>query len=132
MANITTLSTTIIDPGDLAYVPYEVWLVLFAMTFIFFFHAIIAKKNTEITAVIATILAGVTAWISGYIEFSVVEAVTFADGNTTIVPASYIAHPNWLAYVMLGVFFLGIIITWKNVYEIYFQGEKKYKMKAFR
>ena len=132
MANITTLSTTIIDPGDLAYVPYEVWLVLFAMTFIFFFHAIMAKRNTEITAVIATILAGVTAWISGYIEFSVVEAVTFADGNTTIVPASYIAHPNWLAYVMLGVFLVGIVITWKNVYEIYFQGEKKYKMKGFR
>ena len=132
MANITTLSTTVIDPGDLAYVPYEIWLVLFAMTFIFFFHAIIAKKNTEITAVIATILAGVTAWISGYIEFFVVEVVTFADGNTTIVPASYIAHPIWLAYVMLGIFFVGIVITWKNVYEMYFLKEKQYKLKGFR
>lgn len=132
MANITTLNTTVIDPGDLAYVPFEVWLVLFILTFVFMFHAIIAKNNTDITACITTVLAAVTAWISGFIEFSTVEAVTFADGNTTVVPVSYIAHPIWLAYIMLGVFFVGILLVWKNVYEVYFVGNKNYRQGRYR
>ena len=131
MTNITTLNTTVINPNDLAYVPWEIWAVLFFLTFIFFFHAIIAQKNTDITAVITVILAGVTAWISGFIEFSYVE--TLAVNNTTnVVPVSYITHPTWLSYIMLGVFFVSIVIAWKNVYEIYFLKEKQYKMKGFR
>ena len=47
MTNVTALNTTVIDPGDLAYVPFEVWLVLFILTFIFFFHAIMARNNTD-------------------------------------------------------------------------------------
>ena len=132
MANITTLNTTIIDPGDLAYVPFEIWLVLFVLTFVFFFHAIIARNNTDITAVLTTVLAAVTAYISGFIEFSVVEAVTFTDGNTSVVPVSYISHPTWMAYIMLGVFFVGILLVWKNVYEVYFARKSEFRQGRYR
>lgn len=127
MGNITTLNTTVIDPGDLAYVPFEIWVVLFALVFIFFFHSIIFKRNAEITAIISTILAAITAYLSGYIEFSSVEVVTFATGNSTVQPVSYISHPAWLAWTMMLMFFVGIINTWRCVHENYFAGvSKKY------
>lgn len=119
MGNITTLNTTVIDPGDLAYVPFEIWVVLFAMVFIFFFHSIIFKRNSEITAVISAILAIVTAYLSGYIEFSTVEVVTFATGNSTVQPVSYISHPIWLAYIMVMMFLIGILNSWRCVHENY-------------
>jgi hypothetical protein len=123
MANITTLNTTVIDPGDLAYVPWEIWVVLFALVFIFFFHSIIFKRNSEITAIISAVLAAVTAYLSGYISFSSVEVVTFATGNSTVQPVSYIAHPTWLAYLMLLMFLVGIVNTWRCVHENYFNKE---------
>jgi hypothetical protein len=132
MTNITALNTTVIDPGDLAYVPFAVWAVLFALTFIFLFHAIMAERNIDVTALIATILAGVTAWVSGFIEFSTVEVVTFADGNSTVVPASYIIHPTWLSYIMIGVFLVGILLVWKNVYIVYFTRKPYWKQERYR
>jgi len=119
MGNITTLNTTVIDPGDLAYVPFEIWVVLFALVFIFFFHSIIFSRNSEITAIISAILAAVTAYLSGFIEFSSVEVVTFATGNSTVQPVSYISHPPWLAYIMLMMFFVGVVNTWRCVQENY-------------
>jgi hypothetical protein len=119
MGNITTLNTTVIDPGDLAYVPFEIWVVLFALVFIFFFHSIIFSRNSEITAIISAILAAVTAYLSGFIEFSSVEVVTFATGNSTVQPVSYISHPPWLAYIMLMMFFVGVVNTWRCVHENY-------------
>jgi hypothetical protein len=127
MGNITTLNTTVIDPGDLAYVPFEIWVVLFALVFLFFFHSIIFKRNSEITAIISTLLAAVTAYLSGYIEFSSVEVVTFATGNSTVQPVSYISHPVWLGWLMMGMFLIGIINTWRCVHENYLAGvSKKY------
>lgn len=119
MGNITTLNTTVIDPGDLAYVPFEIWIVLFALVFIFFFHSIIFNRNSEITAIISAILAAVTAYLSGFIEFGSVEVVTFATGNSTVQPVSYISHPPWLAYIMLMMFFVGVVNTWRCVHENY-------------
>ena len=127
MGNITTLNTTVIDPGDLAYVPFEIWVVLFALVFIFFFHSIIFKRNSEITAIISAILAAITAFLSGFIEFSSVEVVTFASGNSTVQPVSYISHPTWLALTMMLMFFIGIFNVWRCVHENYFAGVgKKY------
>lgn len=127
MGNITTLNTTVIDPGDLAYVPFEIWVVLFALVFIFFFHSIIFKRNSEITAIISTILAVITAFLSGYIEFSTIEVVTFASGNSTVQPVSYISHPTWLAWIMMLMFFVGIFNIWRCVHENYLAGvSKKY------
>lgn len=123
MVNVTTLNTTVIDPGDLAYVPFSIWVVLFAIVFIFFFHSIIFKRNSEITAIISTILAAVTAYLSGYIEFSSVEVVTFATGNSTVQPVSYISHPPWLAYIMVMMFLVGVLNTWRCVHENYFNKE---------
>jgi len=123
MANITTLNTTVIDPGDLAYVPWEIWVVLFALVFIFFFHSILFKRNSEITALISTILAAAVAYLSGYISFSSVEVVTFATGNSTVQPVSYIVQPPWLAYLMLMMFLVGIVNTWRCVHENYFNKE---------
>lgn len=137
MVNVTTLNTTVIDPGDLAYVPFSIWAVLFIMVFIFFFHSIIFKRNSEITAIISTILAAVTAYLSGYIEFSSVEVVTFASGNSTVQPVSYISHPPWLAYIMIMMFLVGILNTWRCVHENYFnkegiEGGKDYGRKGNR
>ena len=126
MVNVTTLNTTVIDPGDYAYVPFELWAVLFCLVFIFFFHSIIFKRNSEVTAIISTIIAAISAYLSGFISFSNVFAVTFDTGNTTVVPVTYVT-PSWVGYVMLMMFFVGIVNTWRCIYENYLEGlGKKY------
>lgn len=118
--NTTVLNTTIIDPGDLSYVPFEVWAVLFVLTFIFFFHSILFKRFVDATAAISTVLAGITAYLSGYIEFYSVESVVIAN-QTVVQPVSYISHPPWLAYLMLMMFFVGIVNTLRAVHVSYFK-----------
>lgn len=130
--NITTLNTTIIDSGDQAYIPFEVWAVLFIITVFFFFHALVGKNNTNITSIIAVILSAVTAWISGFIEFKYVETITYTDGNTSIIPFSYVAHPTWLSYIMLGFFFVSIVLTWRNVYNEYIASQPEWKQRRYR
>jgi len=118
--NTTVLNTTIIDPGDLSYVPFEVWAVLFVLTFIFFFHSILFRRFVDATAATSTVLAGVTAYLSGYIEFYSVESVVIAN-QTVVQPVSYISHPPWLAYLMLMMFFVGFVNTLRAVHVTYFK-----------
>lgn len=121
--NVTTVNTTVIDPGDLAYVPIEIWAVMFALVIALLLLSLIIKRNSEIMSAMGTVLAAVTAFLSGYIEFSETETVAFASGNSTVQTVSYIVHPPWLAWVMVGFFFLGIVITWKNIHDLYMEKE---------
>lgn len=132
MANITTLNTTIIDPGMQAYVPFEIWLVIVLLTVFFFVHALIGKSGTNITAIIAVVLSGVSAWISGFIEFKYLETITFADGNTSVIPISYVSHPTWVSYIMLGFFFVSIVLAWRNVYNEYMASQPEWKQRRYR
>jgi hypothetical protein len=122
--NVTTIEKTVIDSGEQAYVQFEIWLVLFVLTFLFFFHSWIFIRNTDITAVLAFVFSGLTAALSGYIEFHSVQVVAMTDG-IAIVPISYIAHPPWLQYIMIGMSFIAILNMWRVAKDLYFPGRQQ-------
>lgn len=122
--NVTTIEKTVIDSGEQAYVQFEIWLVLFILTFAFFFHSWIFIRNTDITAVLAFVFSGITAALSGFIEFHSVQVVAVTDG-IGVVPVSYIAHPPWLQYIMIMMAFIAILNMWRVAKELYFPGRQQ-------
>ena len=63
------INSTIIDPGDQAYVQFEFWICLFVTTILFLILSFILPRCTDICAVLATLFASVTAYITLYLEF---------------------------------------------------------------
>jgi len=135
MANITILNTTVITPGIVSYVPLEIWLVMVALTMCFFFHALLGKTNTDITAVISVVMTGATAWLSGFIDLHTVHTVplnTSTPGEIGVVPVSYIVSPTWFSLLMLGFFFVSIVLVYRNVYLMHLTRRPQWKQERYK
>jgi hypothetical protein len=113
-------------------VPWEIWLVMVILTMILFFHALLAKDNADITAILAVVFSGVTAWISGFIDFHSTEAVLMSTGDIAVIPTSYLSSPAWFSLIMLGIFLVSIILAWRNIYNQYLARRPEWKQARYK
>ena len=132
MANVTLYNTTLVETGLTSYVPWEIWLVMVILTMIFFLHALLAKDNADITAILAVVLSGVTAWISGFIDFHSTQAVLDASGDIAIIPVSYLSAPGWFSLIMLGIFLVSLILAWRNIYNQYIARKPEWQQQRYK
>lgn len=130
-ANITTLNTTTIDPGNQAYVPFEIWAIAFGIALLFMVWSLMGWKGYQFVSFISVILSGAMAWLSGFIEFHQVETVTFADGNTSVIPISTLYQPTWISYIFLAFFVVSIIIAVANMYDYYIARQPEWKQDRY-
>lgn len=117
--NVTTLEPVVIDSGGRAYIQFEIWVLLFILLFVFLFHSWVFEKNIEITALFAFLFSAMLAWLTGFIEFHSVQVLETAAG-ITVVPVSYVAHPVYITYLMIGLMIFSIINVWRAVKIVYF------------
>jgi hypothetical protein len=114
------INSTIIDPGDQAYVQFEFWICLFVTTILFLILSFILPRCTDICAVLATLFASVTAYITLYLEFFEIVAV----GETAVL-VHYTCHHTWLALLMLAVFLVCVLNTFRVAFDVYWLKESK-------
>lgn len=107
-------NSTVIDPGDQAYVQYEFWVLLFSVSILFLILSFILPRCADICAVLATLFSSVTAYTTMSLEFFDVSVV-----NETVVLTHYIAHHPWLAWTMAAVFIVCLINTFRVAFELY-------------
>lgn len=107
-------TSVFIDPGDQAYVQFEIWVCLFATTILFLILSIILPRCNDICAVLAVLFSSVVAYTSLSLEFF--DAVVVSD---TVVQIHYLAHHSWLALLMLGVFLVCLINVFRVAFELY-------------
>ena len=112
-AEVNTTSA-IIDPGDQAYVQFEIWVCLFATTLLFLILSFILPRCTDICAVLAVLFASVVAYTTLSIEFFETVVV-----NETAVQIHYLAHHSWLAILMGGLFLVCLINVFRIAFELY-------------
>jgi len=131
MVNVTTLNTTMIDPGATSYVPYEIWVVVFFITILFLVWILMKWPGYQFVSIITVILSGAMAWLSGFIEFHQVETVTFSTGDTSVIPISTIYQPTWLSYIFMGFFFVSIILVIAHMYDYYIARQPEWKQRRY-
>jgi len=107
-------TSVFIDPGDQAYVQFEIWVCLFATTILFLMASIILPRCNDICAVLAVLFSSVVAYTSLSLEFF--ETVVVSD---TAVQIHYLAHHSWLALLMLGLFLVCLINVFRVAFELY-------------
>lgn len=109
-------NSTVIDPGDQAYIQFDFWVLLFSATVLFLVLSFILPRCTDICAVLATLFASVATYTTMSIEFFDVSVV-----NETVVLTHYIAHHPWLAWTMIAVFLVCLINTFRVAFEVYWK-----------
>lgn len=114
------INSTIIDPGDQAYVQFEFWICLFVTTILFLILSFILPRCTDICAVLATLFASVTAYITLSLEFFEIVAV----GETAVL-VHYTCHHTWLALLMVTVFLVCVLNTFRVAFDVYWLKESK-------
>ena len=107
-------TSVFIDPGDQAYVQFEIWICLFATTLLFLILSIILPRCNDICAVLAVLFSSVVAYTSLSLEFF--DTVVVSD---TAVQIHYLAHHSWLALLMAGVFIVCVINVFRVAFENY-------------
>lgn len=113
-------NSTIIDPGDQAYVQFEIWVCLFATTILFLILSFVLLRCTDICAILATLFASVTAYITLSLEFF--DVVVAGD---TAVLVHYTCHHTWLALLMLAVFLVCLVNSFRVAFDVYWFKESK-------
>lgn len=107
-------NSTIIDPGDQAYVQFEFWICLFATTILFLVLSFILPRCADICAVLAALFSSVTAYITLSLEFF--ETVVVGE---TVVQVHYLAHHSWLALLMGAVFIVCAVNVFRVSFDLY-------------
>lgn len=113
-------NSTIIEPGDQAYVQFEFWTCLFVTTILFLILSFILPRCTDICAVLAALFSSVTAYITLSLEFF--DTVVVGE---TVVMVHYLAHHSWLAMLMLAVFVVCVINVFRVSFDLYWNKNLK-------
>lgn len=117
MANVTSIGISVIDSGDVAYIPFEIYTVLLFITILFFFYSITSQKPVaRFAAIVSTILFFVLAMLTWAIEFHGVAVETLSD-TIYIIPYALVVHPPYLSILLYG-FALAALI---NTYYLWFR-----------
>jgi hypothetical protein len=92
--------------GGTDLIPWQVWAGVAASAILFFFLSLITSRAAGVTAMIAVILSGVSAYTSNMIGFVSVQVSAVNTSEVVIEPVAYAQHPPWLVYIFLGRYFL--------------------------
>lgn len=114
------INSTIVEPGDQAYVQFEFWTCLFVTTILFLILSFILPRCTDICAVLAALFSSVTAYITLSLEFF--DTVVVGE---TVVMVHYLAHHSWLAMLMLAVFVVCVINVFRVSFDLYWNKNLK-------
>lgn len=119
-ANVTVADPVQIVPTASTYLPFEIWTLLFALTWICLGLSLWSGiEGRDMWAGLAAILAAVVAWLSGYISFNSVHPLLLADGTVLIQPVQFIIQPPYLGLFMIGVFLLAVVNAFRVIWLIY-------------
>ncbi len=119
-ANVTVADPVQIVPTASTYLPFEIWTLLFALTWICLGLSLWSGiEGRDMWAGLAAILAAAVAWLSGYISFNTVHPLLLADGTVLIQPVQFIIQPPYLGLFMIGVFLLAVVNAFRVIWLIY-------------
>ena len=119
-ANVTVADPVQITPAASTYLPFEIWTLLFALTWICLGLSLWSGiEGRDMWAGLAAILAAAVAWLSGYISFNSVHPLLLADGTVFIQPVQFIIQPPYLGLLMIGVFLLAVVNAFRVIWLIY-------------
>ena len=107
--NITVLNQVLLDETGPANIPWEYYLMLIVIAFIFFLLSLYLDKNNDISSIISAIMFAIVTLLTPFVEFVYV-------GFDYIYVASAAYHP-YVPYVM-GVFFMFFLVALVNVWRI--------------
>lgn len=113
--NLTLLNSTVIDSGELAYIPWELYLLIVGLAFLFFFLSLTTWKSAPITAIIATVMFPAAAALAAFIDFHGVATEVVNSTEIYVVPYSYVVHPPYLAWILMAFFFASLM----NVFYVW-------------
>ena len=111
--NLTVLNQTILTPGATAYLPWELYVFLLAITFLFFIMSITSNRSTKFTAIISPIMFLMMAYLTWAIEFHGVEVILDCQMTEIyLIPYSYVVQPPYIAVLLVGFFFASVLNAW--------------------
>ena len=116
--NVTEGNATYIYAPDQDYVPFPIWLAIVIVSIALFGHSIIFLRNSDITAMMATVFAFVSAWLSNMIGYIDVQITSYAE-EIVISPVIQAVHPPWLVYTMLIFVFVSVVNIFAAIYKVY-------------
>lgn len=114
------INSTIVEPGDQAYVQFEFWICLYLTTILFLILSFLLPRCTDICAVLAALFSSVTAYITLSLEFF--DTVVVGE---TVVQVHYLAHHSWLAMLMLAVSMVCVINVFRVSFDLYWNKNLK-------
>lgn len=115
---VTEGNVTYILAPDQDYVPFPIWLAIVIVSVALFGHSIIFLRNSDITAMMATVFAFVSAWLSNMIGYIDVQITSYAE-EIVISPVIQAVHPPWLVYTMLIFVFVSVVNIFAAIYKVY-------------
>lgn len=119
-ANVTVADPVQVIPTASTYLPFEIWTLLFALTWICLGLSLWSGiEGRDMWAGLAAILAAAVALLSGHISFNSVHPLLLADGTVLIQPVQFIIQPPYLGLLMIGVFLLAVVNAFRVVWLIY-------------
>lgn len=119
-ANVTIADPAQIAPAAQTYLPIEIWVLLFGLTWITLALSLWPGiEGRDMWAGLACILAAAVAWLSSYISVNSVHPILLADGDVLIQPVQYLIQPPYLGLLMIGVFLLAVVNAFRVIWLIY-------------
>ncbi|MCK9544266.1 MAG: hypothetical protein M0R03_19785 [Novosphingobium sp.] len=117
--NITAANTVTIVSQSHDYVPFEIWILLFALTWICLALSLWKEiEGKDMWALLAAILAAVVAWLSAYISFNSIQLVILND-TAIIQPVQCVYQTQYIVYIMWGVFLVALINVFRVIWLEY-------------
>lgn len=119
-ANVTVADPVQILPAAQTYIPFEIWTLLFALTWVCLGLSLWPGiEGRDMWAGLAALLAAAVAWLSGYISFNSIHPILLIDGDILIQPVQCLIQPPYLGLLMIGVFLLAVVNAFRVVWLIY-------------
>lgn len=119
-ANVTVADPVQIVPAAQSYLPFEIWTLLFALTWICLGLSLWPGiEGRDMWAGLAAVLAAAVAWLTGHISFNSIHPVLLVDGDVLIQPVQIIIQPPYLGLLMIGVFLLAVVNAFRVIWLIY-------------
>jgi glucan phosphoethanolaminetransferase (alkaline phosphatase superfamily) len=113
--NVTVLNYSVLSPLTASgYFPAELYVIIIAIAFAFFFLSILFLKSNDITGILASVMFLVAAWITPAIEFNTILS-QYIDGVYYLVQVSSHPYTPYLVYIWLMMFFVCLF----NLYRIW-------------
>ena len=115
--NITVLNQVILDETGPANIPWEYYLMLVVIAFIFFILSLYIEKNNDLTSIVGAIMFAVVTTLTPFVEFITTSITSTAVGSSDTVYVASAAYHPYVPYVM-GVFFMFFLVALLNVWKI--------------